>query len=61
LKEGALRDKALADLIALLEAVARELVPFMPETARKIGASIVRGDGGAIVIKKPEILFPRIK
>jgi methionyl-tRNA synthetase len=60
LEAGAARDVALANLIALLEAVAHELVPFMPETAKKISAAIEHGDN-AVIIKKPEILFPRIK
>ncbi|MDR3581793.1 MAG: methionine--tRNA ligase [Candidatus Pacebacteria bacterium] len=60
LEEGPARTAAMSNLIALLEAVARELVPFMPETARKIGAAIAH-DGDAVTIKKPEILFPRMK
>jgi methionyl-tRNA synthetase len=61
LKEGVARDKALADLLTLLEAVAHELIPFMPDTARKISAAIEHGSDVMITIKKPETLFPRIK
>ncbi len=61
LKDGPEREKALFNLLALLEAVAVVLVPFLPETAKKIGASIVH-EGNAVIAKKPEgVLFPRIK
>jgi len=52
--------KALFNLVSLLEAVTRELAPFMPETAR-ILSSAVEHKNGTIIVKKPEILFPRIK
>jgi methionyl-tRNA synthetase len=52
--------KVLFNLISLLEAVSRELVPFMPETARALAAAVVHKDG-SIIVKKPGILFPRVK
>jgi methionyl-tRNA synthetase len=54
------RVKALLNLVTLLEAVAHELIPFLPTTSKKILAVIVREDG-VIKTQKPEILFPRIK
>ena len=60
IKDDAPRAVALFNLISLLDAVAIELVPFLPETARKIRAAIVHEDG-VLKTKKPDILFPRIK
>jgi methionyl-tRNA synthetase len=54
------RVAALFNLVSLLEAVATALIPFMPESARKIAMAIER-DGNVLKIKKPEILFPRLK
>lgn len=61
IKDDGARAQALFNLVSLLEAVARELVPFLPETARKISAAIVHEDGAVLKIVKPEILFPRVK
>lgn len=58
--DGAERSRALANLVSLLEAVATALLPFLPETSRKISAAIDSGDG-TIKVKKIEALFPRIK
>ena len=60
IKDDATRAVALFNLVSLLDAVAIELVPFLPETARKIKAAIVR-ENGALKTKKPETLFPRVK
>jgi methionyl-tRNA synthetase len=60
IKDGAVRAKALANLVLLLDAIATELAPFLPGTAGKIRAAIVREDG-ALKTKKPEALFPRVK
>jgi methionyl-tRNA synthetase len=60
IKDDAQRAAALFNLVSLLDAVATELVPFMPDASRKIRAAIVREDG-ALKTKKPDILFPRIK
>ncbi len=60
IKNDAARAAAIGNLVSLLEAVARELVPFLPETAQKITAAIVH-DGNTLKIKKPDILFPRAK
>jgi methionyl-tRNA synthetase len=60
IKDSAERGKALSSLVSLLGAIAAELVPFLPETAGKITAAIIR-DGDALKTKKIEILFPRIK
>ena len=51
--------KALFNLIFLLEAITHELAPFMPEPP-DLTAAITQNDG-SIVVKKPEILFPRVK
>jgi len=60
IKDDAQRAAALFNLVSLLEAVATELVPFLPETSRKIKAAIVH-EKGTLKTKKPDILFPRIK
>jgi methionyl-tRNA synthetase len=60
IKDDATRAVALFNLVSLLDAVATELVPFLPETARKIRAAIVH-EGGVLKTKKPDILFPRMK
>jgi methionyl-tRNA synthetase len=60
IKDDAKRESSLAALVLLLEAIAIELAPFLPETSRKIKAAIIREDG-LLKTKKPEILFPRIK
>ncbi len=51
----------LANLLALLDAVAQELAPFMPEASRKIRAAIVHGSDGTVTAAKPDVLFPRVK
>jgi methionyl-tRNA synthetase len=51
---------ALFNLVSLLDAVATELVPFLPETAKKIRAAITH-EGDVLKTKKPETLFPRVK
>jgi methionyl-tRNA synthetase len=60
IKDDATRAVALFNLVSLLDAVATELVPFLPQTSRKIKAAIVH-EGGALKTKKPETLFPRVK
>jgi methionyl-tRNA synthetase len=60
IKDDAMRAVALFNLISLLDAIATELVPFLPETSKKIKAAIVH-EGGALKTKKPETLFPRVK
>jgi methionyl-tRNA synthetase len=52
--------RALFNLITLLEAITRELTPFMPETASILAAAVTHKDG-SITVKKPAILFPRVK
>jgi methionyl-tRNA synthetase len=59
IKDGAQRAAALFNLVSLLDAVATELVPFLPETSHKIKAAIVHEDA-VLKTKKPDILFPRI-
>lgn len=54
------RKTALVNLVTLLGAVATELIPFMPETSKKITAAI-ENDGEKIKTKKIGVLFPRIK
>ena len=60
IKNDGARAAALFNLVSLLDAVATELVPFLPETSKKIKAAIVHEDG-ALKTKKPETLFPRVK
>jgi methionyl-tRNA synthetase len=60
IKNDATRAVALFNLVSLLDAIAIELVPFLPETSKKIRAAIVH-DGGVLKTKKPETLFPRVK
>jgi methionyl-tRNA synthetase len=52
------RGQALVNLLSLLAGVAGMLVPFLPETSRKISESVMWGD--TITVKKPDSLFPRI-
>ncbi len=59
IKDDAARGEALRNLVLLLEAVGTLLVPFMPNTSRKIAAAIVWEDG-ILHAKKSEVLFPRI-
>ncbi len=60
IKSDATRAVALFNLVSLLDAVATELAPFLPEASRKIRMAIMH-EGGALKTKKPDILFPRIK
>ncbi|HVN26795.1 MAG TPA: class I tRNA ligase family protein [Candidatus Paceibacterota bacterium] len=59
IKDIAERRSALFNLVSLLDNVAAELKPFLPETARRITACISWNDDG-LTVKKPESLFPRI-
>lgn len=60
IKDDATRGVALFNLVSLLDAIATELVPFLPETAKKIHAAITH-EGNRLKIKKPDTLFPRVK
>ncbi len=60
LKDGTLRREALFNLVSLLEAISAALVPFMPETAKKLSDAITC-EGESITVKKIENLFPRVK
>ena len=60
IKDDATRAAALFNLVSLLDAIATELVPFLPETAKKIRAAITH-EGDVVRTKKPETLFPRVK
>jgi methionyl-tRNA synthetase len=60
IEDEAARGKALFNLVSLLDAVATELVPFLPDASKKIRAAIVHEDG-VLKTKKPDILFPRVK
>src|SRR6202042_3264715 len=57
IKDDKERQQALSNLIAFLEAIASALLPFLPETSRKIEAAIEH-DGDMIKVKKIEGLFP---
>ncbi|MDE2020118.1 MAG: methionine--tRNA ligase [Patescibacteria group bacterium] len=54
------RRRKLFSAVTLLDNLAATLLPFMPETSRKITASI-QWEGKRLKAKKPEILFPRIR
>jgi methionyl-tRNA synthetase len=54
------RREKLSNAVLLLEAIATALVPFLPETSRKILAAIEH-DGDVLKVKKIDILFPRLK
>ncbi len=58
IKDKEERTQALCNLISLLVDVAANLLPFLPETSRKISRAITLGP--VLKIKKPDILFPRI-
>ncbi|HUC01568.1 MAG TPA: methionine--tRNA ligase [Candidatus Paceibacterota bacterium] len=60
IKDAAARSQALFNLVSFLDNVAAMLVPFLPETSKKITAAIAWKDN-VLDVKKPEILFPRIK
>ena len=49
---------AIAHTVAILQAVARMLTPFLPDTAEKISGSITEKDG-IFTVRKGAILFPR--
>ena len=51
--------KVIGNLLALLQVIAKELTPYLPETGRKISSYIQERDGKLTAIK-PEPLFPRL-
>jgi methionyl-tRNA synthetase len=59
IKDKKKRTQALVNLVVLLDHVAAELAPFLPETSQKITGSISWKDD-ALVAKKPATLFPRV-
>jgi methionyl-tRNA synthetase len=59
IKDDAERQQSLFNLISLLAAIAKSLLPFIPETSRKITAALDEKDG-AFTPKKIAVLFPRI-
>jgi methionyl-tRNA synthetase len=59
IKDDAERRKKLFNLVAMLEAMAEILLPFMPETSRKIKAALV-WNGDVLHAKRIDPLFPRI-
>ncbi|MBI4087226.1 MAG: methionine--tRNA ligase [Candidatus Liptonbacteria bacterium] len=56
---GAAKEKALFNLVVLLDNIAAMLLPFLPETSEKITKSI-EWNGNKLFIKKLENLFPRL-
>jgi methionyl-tRNA synthetase len=60
IKDDVARGAMLFNLVSLLGALASALVPFMPDSARKINDAIVH-EGKTIKAKKIDILFPRVK
>ncbi len=60
IKDAAERTQALFNLVSLLDTVAAMLAPFLPETSKKITTALEWKDD-ILHVKKPDILFPRIK
>lgn len=60
IKDEKERAKILFNLVSLLSATAEVLLPFLPETSKKISAGIIE-DGKTLKVKKIENLFPRIR
>ena len=60
IKDDKERAQVLFNLVSLLDNVAAMLVPFLPETSKKITDALVWSDGH-LSVKKPAILFPRLK
>jgi methionyl-tRNA synthetase len=60
IKDEVARAQALFNLVSLLDNVAAMLVPFLPETSKKITAALLWQDD-VLHVKKPDILFPRVK
>lgn len=53
--------EALGQLLLLLAGIARELRPFMPETAQAIESCLIRKDGAIVEVHKPaKPLFARL-
>ena len=59
IQDGEDRREKLGNLIALLGAVAEVLLPYLPDSSRKISAAIRREDG-ATRASRIEPLFPRV-
>lgn len=60
IKDEKIQNKTIFNLIVILDNVAALLKPFLPETSERITKSIV-WQNKTLFVKKPEILFPRIK
>jgi methionyl-tRNA synthetase len=60
IKDDASRRKAIFNLVTLLDNIAAVLLPFLPETSKKITDAIQWG-GKTLRAKKIDVLFPRIK
>ena len=58
--DDAARRKAIFNLMTLLDNVAVALVPFLPETSRKI-TDAIQWEEKTLHAKKIEVLFPRVK
>jgi methionyl-tRNA synthetase len=54
------KKNVMRNLVYILESVARELLPFLPETAQKIQSGVIRKDS-AVTVQKIEALFPRLQ
>jgi methionyl-tRNA synthetase len=60
IKDAAERKQALFNLVSLLDNVAAELLPFLPESAPKISRALT-WEGNVLHAKKIDVLFPRVK
>jgi methionyl-tRNA synthetase len=59
IEKAALRQRALFNLVSLLDNIAAVLLPFLPDASQKISAALV-WDHDVLKAKKIEALFPRI-
>ena len=60
IKDDVSRRKAIFNLVTLLDNAAAVLLPFLPETSKKI-TDALQWEGKTLHAKKIDVLFPRIK
>lgn len=60
IQEDTERAQALFNLVSLLDNVAAMIAPFLPDTSKKLTAAL-QWENDVVRVKKPDILFPRIK
>lgn len=52
--------KVIGELIGILDAVRKELIPFLPTVADELLKRIVWRGKDLVTVKKGEVLFPRL-